>query len=48
MSGTDKTFGITGEDVRKVEAKESKFHDGKNPSDSESAALKVSPKTEGM
>lgn len=38
---SDKTFHITSEDVRNVEAKESKFHDGKTPKDSDTSAMKV-------
>ena len=39
---SDSTFHVTGEDVRKMEAKESKFHDGKTPADSDTSAMKVS------
>ncbi|KIW62608.1 hypothetical protein PV04_10767 [Phialophora macrospora] len=37
---TDQTFHVTGEDVRKIESKESKFHAGQVPKDSDTAALK--------
>jgi cytoskeletal protein RodZ len=37
---SDQTFHVTGEDVRKIESKESKFHDGKTPKDSDTSALK--------
>ncbi|KAJ9613946.1 hypothetical protein H2200_002082 [Cladophialophora chaetospira] len=37
---TDKTFHVTGEDVRKIESQESKFHGGQIPKDSDTAALK--------
>jgi hypothetical protein len=38
---SESTFHVTGEDVRKMESKESKFHDGKTPKDSDASALKV-------
>lgn len=38
---SDKTFHVTSEDVRKLEAQESKYHDGKTPKDSDVSALKV-------
>ncbi|EXJ77207.1 hypothetical protein A1O3_10365 [Capronia epimyces CBS 606.96] len=37
---SEQTFHTTSEDVRKLEAKESKFHDGKTPKDSDTSALK--------
>ncbi|KAJ9501615.1 hypothetical protein LTR99_003904 [Exophiala xenobiotica] len=37
---SESTFHVTGEDVRKMESKESKFHDGKTPKDSDASALK--------
>jgi len=37
---SDQTFHVTGEDVRKMESKESKFHDGKTPKDSDTSAMK--------
>jgi len=37
---SDNTFHVTGEDVRKMESKESKFHDGKTPKDSDTSAMK--------
>ncbi|KAI1613270.1 hypothetical protein EDD37DRAFT_340266 [Exophiala viscosa] len=37
---SDNTFHVTGEDVRKMESKESKFHDGKTPADSDTSAMK--------
>lgn len=39
---SDQTFHVTSEDVRKMEAKEAKFHDGKTPKDSDTSAMKVS------
>jgi hypothetical protein len=39
---SDQTFHVTSEDVRKIESKESKFHGGEVPKDSDTAALKVS------
>jgi hypothetical protein len=38
---TDETFHVTGEDLRKAEAKESKFHGGQIPKDSDVSAMKV-------
>lgn len=38
---SESTFHVTSEDVRKMEAKESKFHDGKTPKDSDASAMKV-------
>jgi hypothetical protein len=38
---SENTFHVTGEDVRKVESKESKYHDGKTPKDSDASALKA-------
>lgn len=38
---SDKTFHVTSEDVRKLEAQESKYHGGKTPKDSDVSALKV-------
>lgn len=40
---SDKTFGVTSEDIRSLEAQESKYHDGKTPKDSDVSALKVTP-----
>ncbi|MCJ1254892.1 hypothetical protein MMC24_002708 [Lignoscripta atroalba] len=40
MSGTDETFHMTKEDVRKLESRESKAHGGNIPKDSESSLLK--------
>ncbi|EXJ69411.1 uncharacterized protein A1O5_07447 [Cladophialophora psammophila CBS 110553] len=37
---SEQTFHITGEDVRKMESKESKFHGGKTPKDSDISAMK--------
>ncbi|OAL30616.1 hypothetical protein AYO20_08703 [Fonsecaea nubica] len=37
---SDKTFHLTGEDVRKMESKESKFHGGQTPKDSDTSAMK--------
>ncbi|KAK4934591.1 hypothetical protein LTR10_024194 [Elasticomyces elasticus] len=37
---SEQTFHTTGEDVRKMESKESKFHDGKTPKDSDTSAMK--------
>ncbi|OCT48441.1 hypothetical protein CLCR_11298 [Cladophialophora carrionii] len=37
---SDQTYHVTGEDVRKIESKESKFHGGQVPKDSDTAALK--------
>ncbi|KAJ9618138.1 hypothetical protein H2204_013185 [Knufia peltigerae] len=37
---SESTFHVTSEDVRKMEAKESKFHDGKTPKDSDASAMK--------
>ena len=39
---SDKTFGVTSEEVRTLESQESKYHDGKTPKDSDVSALKVS------
>jgi len=38
---SEATYHVTSEDVRKLEAQESKFHDGKTPKDSDVSALKV-------
>ena len=38
---SDKTFHVTGEDVRKMESQESKFHGGDIPKDSDTSAMKV-------
>jgi hypothetical protein len=38
---SDKTFHVTSEDVRKLESKDSKFHGGQTPKDSDASALKV-------
>ncbi|KAL9108226.1 MAG: hypothetical protein Q9227_006964 [Pyrenula ochraceoflavens] len=40
--GTEKTYNVTDEDVRNVEAQEAKVRGGENPSTSDSAALKSS------
>jgi len=37
---SENIFHVTGEDVRKLESKESKYHDGKTPKDSDASALK--------
>ncbi|KAK5453585.1 hypothetical protein LTS15_006771 [Exophiala xenobiotica] len=37
---SESTFHVTGEDVRKMESRESKFHDGKTPKDSDTSAMK--------
>jgi len=37
---SEQTFHTTSEDVRKLEAKQSKFNDGKTPKDSDVSALK--------
>ena len=37
---SEETFHMTSEDVRKMEANESKFHGGKIPKDSDTAAMK--------
>ncbi|RVX70931.1 hypothetical protein B0A52_06088 [Exophiala mesophila] len=37
---SDKTFGVTSEEVRTLESQESKYHDGKTPKDSDVSALK--------
>ncbi|EXJ83164.1 hypothetical protein A1O1_06783 [Capronia coronata CBS 617.96] len=37
---SDQTFHTTSEDLRKQEARESKFHDGKTPKDSDTSAMK--------
>merc|ERR1712093_888115 len=37
---SESTFHTTGEDVRKMESRESKFHDGKTPKDSDTSAMK--------
>ncbi|KIX05439.1 uncharacterized protein Z518_06311 [Rhinocladiella mackenziei CBS 650.93] len=37
---SEKTFHITGEEVRTMESKDSKFHDGKTPKDSDISAMK--------
>ena len=39
---SDQTFHVTGEDVRKMESNESKFHGGEVPKDSDTSAMKVS------
>lgn len=39
MSGTEETYHLTKEDVRKLEQREGKAHDGKIPSDSTAAGL---------
>ncbi len=41
LTMSDQTFHITSEDVRSAESKESKFHDGKTPKDSDVSAMKV-------
>ena len=41
MSGTDETFHLTKEDVRKMESRESAAHGGKVPQDSQAAAMQV-------
>ena len=41
---TEKTFHVTQEDLRKMESKESKFHGGITPKDSDTSALKACPK----
>lgn len=38
---SENTFNVTSEDVRNLEAKQSKFNDGKTPKDSDVSALKV-------
>jgi hypothetical protein len=38
---SDKTFHVTSEDVRKLESKDSKFHGGQTPKDSDASALKA-------
>lgn len=38
---SDKTFGVTSEDIRKAESKEAQFNDGKTPKDSDVSAMKV-------
>ncbi len=38
---SEKTFNVTSEDVRKMEAQEAKFHGGDIPKDSDTAAMKV-------
>jgi hypothetical protein len=38
---SNKTFNVTSEDVRKMESKESKYHGGNIPKDSETAAMKA-------
>ena len=42
MSGTEETYLYTKEDVRKLEARESKLHGGKTPADSEASQIKAS------
>ncbi|EXJ54378.1 hypothetical protein A1O7_09717 [Cladophialophora yegresii CBS 114405] len=37
---SEQTFHVTGEDVRKMESKESKFHGGEVPKDSDTSAMK--------
>jgi len=37
---SDKTFHVTSEDVRKLESKDSKYHGGQTPKDSDASALK--------
>ncbi|KEF57484.1 uncharacterized protein A1O9_05401 [Exophiala aquamarina CBS 119918] len=37
---SEQTYHVTSEDVRKLEAQESKYHDGKTPQDSDVSALK--------
>jgi len=37
---SEQTFHVTGEDVRKMESKESKFHGGEIPKDSDTSAMK--------
>lgn len=37
---SENTYNVTGEDIRKMESKESKFHGGNVPKDSETAAMK--------
>ncbi|EHY53450.1 hypothetical protein HRR83_003655 [Exophiala dermatitidis] len=37
---SEQTFHTTSEDLRKQEARESKFHDGKTPKDSDTSAMK--------
>jgi len=37
---SDKTFHITSEDIRKLESKDSKYHAGQTPKDSDASALK--------
>jgi hypothetical protein len=39
---SEKTFHVTQEDLRKMESKESKFHGGTTPKDSDTSALKAS------
>lgn len=38
---SERTFHMTSEDVRKMESKESKFHGGNVPKDSDVSAMKV-------
>ena len=42
---TDKTFHVNSEDLRGQEARESKFHGGKTPKDSDVSAMKVCSST---
>lgn len=42
MSGTEETFHLTKEDVRKIEQREGKAHGGDIPGDSNAAGLQVS------
>jgi len=37
---SDQTFHVTGEDLRRIEHNESKFHGGQTPKDSDTSALK--------
>jgi hypothetical protein len=39
---SETTYNVTSEDVRKLESKESKFHGGKTPKDSDVSAIKAS------
>ena len=41
MSGTDETYNLTKEDIRKTESQASKAHGGNVPADSDAAGLQV-------
>lgn len=38
---SENTYNVTSEDVRKMESKESKYHGGDVPKDSDASAMKV-------